>query len=135
MGSQKGQLFLVAVVFMIGVVFAVQQSLFQYSTIEMAQAFASRHVNLYGNIVDEVNATVRNTYYCNETKDSFQQRIEKLKTSFLEEHGREYSIEIVYALNCSNWFSAPPNPSPLRITISVSGEGKDARGTFDFYHL
>ncbi len=134
MGSQKGQLFLVAVVFMIGVVFAVQQSLFQYSTIEMAEAFGTRHVDLLDNMVGVVNATIRNTYYCNETKDSFQQRLEKLKTSLLEEHGREYSIEIAYSLNCSNWFNAQPNPSPLRITISVSGEGKEARGTFDFYH-
>lgn len=126
---------MVAVVFIIGVIFVVQQSLFQYSTIEMTEAFASRQVELFRNVVDEINETIRDTYYCNETRDSFQQRIEKLKTSFLEEHGREYSIEIVYALDCSYWLSSPPSPSPLRTTVSVSGQGKEARGTFDLYHL
>ncbi|MEE9323659.1 MAG: hypothetical protein V3U72_03865 [Candidatus Aenigmarchaeota archaeon] len=134
MGSKKGQLFLVAIVFMIGMIFVIQQTLFQYSSVEMSRPFVGRDVETLNNIIEAVNETIRETYYCNGTKDSFEDRISEMKISFLEEHGRAYSMDILYDLDCSNWNNLPPGPSPLEITISVISSGMDTRGTFEFYH-
>jgi hypothetical protein len=134
MGRKKGQLFLVAVVFLIGMLFVVQQALFQYSAIDMTKPFEARDAELFGNIVGMVNATINNTYYCNETKDSFASRIEKIKMSFLEEHGREYSIEIAYVLNCTGWLASPPSPAPLSLDVSITSQGRNTRGSFKLYH-
>ncbi len=130
----KGQLFMVAIVFLIGMVFVVQQALFTYSSIDVSQPFNARGGGLFRDMVGIVNQTIKDTYYCNETRDSFQDRLDDIKTLFLAEHGREYSIEFTYSLNCSAWSNAQPSPSPLRITISVTSRGSDTRGTFDFYH-
>jgi hypothetical protein len=135
MGSKKGQLFLVAIVFMIGMVFVVQQALFQYSSLQMSQPFEKKEPELLSNMVDVVNYTIRQSQYCNETKDSFQARMESVRNSMISEQGREYSVEMVYDLDCSKWQNSSPNPAPLRITISVSGQGRDMRGTYFFYHF
>lgn len=134
MGSKKGQLFLVAIVFMVGMIFVVQQALFQYSTIKMSEPFERKDAGLFNGMVEVVNKTIRETYNCNETKDSFEDKMEELKISLLEEHGRIYSIEIIYDLNCSNWNNIPPDPGPLKIMISVASLGSDTRGNFEFYH-
>lgn len=132
MGARKGQLFLVSIVFLIGMIFIVQQALFQYSTIEMSKPFANRDAELFGNIVGVVNRTIAETYYCNETKDSFGIRMEDIKTSFLEEHGREYSIAIDYDLNCTRWLST--SSPPLWLSVSLTSQGRNTRGTFNMYH-
>jgi hypothetical protein len=134
MGKKKGQLFLVAIVFLVGMIFIVQQALFQYSEVDITEPFMAMDVRIFNNILSGLNQTIRETYYCNETKDSFENRLEDLKTSFQEEYGRTYSIEMLYALNCSNWGKTPPN-NPLTITIAVSGQGRDTRGTYTFYHI
>jgi len=133
MGKKKGQLFLVAIVFLVGMIFIVQQALFQYSEIDITEPFRTMDVQIFNNILSALNQTIRETYYCNETKDSFQNRLDDLKTSFQEEYGLTYSIEMLYALNCSNWNSQ--SSSPLTITIAVSGQGRDTRGTYSFYHI
>ena len=135
MSARKGQLFLVSIVFLIGMIFIVQQALFQYSTIEMSKPFANRDAELFGNIVGVVNRTIAEAYYCNETKDSFGMRMEDIKTSFLEEHGREYSIEINYDLNCTRWLAAPPSSPPLWLSVSLTSQGRNTRGTFNMYHV
>ncbi|UCC91396.1 MAG: hypothetical protein JSV39_03730 [Candidatus Aenigmatarchaeota archaeon] len=134
MGSKKGQLFLIAIVFLIGLIFVIQQALFQYTSIEMSEPFEERGAEIFGNIIEVVNKTIRETHSCNETKDSFENNMEEIKISFLKEHGKAYSIEISYDLDCSKWNNAPPNPGPLKITLSVTGMNKDTRGTYEFYH-
>lgn len=135
MNSKKGQLFLIAIVFLIGMIFVVQQSLFQYSSVEMSKPFEIRDIDLFINVVNMVNETIKETYNCNETKDSFENRVEDMKTYLIEEQGRVYSFEIVYDLNCTQWLNTPPDPAPLLMTISVSSLGRDTRGTYEFYHM
>lgn len=134
MSRKKGQLFIVAIVFLIGMIFTVQQALFQYSSIDMAKPFQARDSELFDNIIGMVNGTISETHYCNETKDSFALRIEKIKSSFLEEHGREYSIEIAYKLDCARWLAASP-PAPLSLDVSITSQGRNTRGAFELYHI
>jgi hypothetical protein len=132
--ARKGQMFIVSVVFLIGMIFVVQQALFNYSSIDMASPYSVRDEEIFANILGVVNRTMAETHFCNETKDGFSMRMERLKASLLEEFGREYTIEIAYQLNCSAWDNAPPQPAPLSLTLSVGGQGRDTRGNFVFYH-
>ena len=136
MGSKRGQLFLIAIVFMIGMIFVIQQALFQYSSIEMSEPFERNDIEIFNSMVEAVNKTITETHSCNETKDSFKDRMEEMKVSLLDEHGRgAYSIEINYDLDCLKWNNLPPNPGPLKITISIASLGRDTRGTYEFYHM
>lgn len=134
MGSKKGQLFLVAVVFLIGVVFIVQQSLFQYSSVDLTRSFRDDSRDIAVSVVDLINETVKETPTCEGTKESFRNRMEEIKTSLFEETGLAYSINLEYDLDCLNWDSPPPGPAPLSVTMSVTGPGSDNSGNFDFYH-
>ncbi len=135
MGSRrKGQLFIVSVVFMIGMVFVVQQALFNYSSVDMSEPFGARDAGVFQNVLRVVNGTMSGSYYCNETTDSFKARMDELKASFLEEHGREYSIEILYTLDCARWENAPPAPAPFNVSIVVTSRDRDTRGAFNLYH-
>jgi hypothetical protein len=134
MGPKKGQMFIVSVIFLIGMVFVVQQALFSYSEIDMSSPFEIRDGEVFGNMADVVNKTITGSYSCNGTKDSFNERMEKLKASFLEEYGREYAVEILYTLDCSRWSNAPPDPAPLALSLDISRQGRDTRGTFQLYH-
>ncbi len=135
MGSKKGQLFLVAIVFLIGIIYVVQQSLFNYTSVEMSEPFENTDIVLFENIVNLVNETIRDTPSCNETKDSFEGKMSDLKLSLLREHGRAYSIDIVYEIDCFRWKNTPPSPAPLRMSVTVTGPGRDIRGTYEFYHV
>lgn len=134
MALKKGQMFIISIVFFIGMIFVVQQALFNYSAVDMSSAFEIHDAEVFDSILGIVDKTITESYYCNETKDSFQERMEKLKASFLEEHGKEYSIEILYTLDCSNWDNFPPNPAPLSLGLSLSRQGRDTRGNFQLYH-
>jgi len=134
MGPKKGQMFIVSVIFLIGMVFVVQQALFSYSEIDMSSPFEIRDGEVFGNMADVVNKTITGSYSCNGTKDSFNERMEKLKASFLEEYGREYAVEILYTLDCSRWSNAPPDPAPLALSLDISRQGRDTRGTLQMYH-
>ena len=134
MGSKKGQLFLVAIVFLIGVIFIIQQALFQYSSLEMAKPFKTKDIDLFMDTLRVINETIKNTYYCNETKDSFEDRMEELRTSLLQERRIGRSIDIVYELNCSNWDNVPPDESPLKVMLRITGPGRETSGNFEFYH-
>jgi hypothetical protein len=134
MSRRKGQLFVVSVVFLVGMIFVVQQVLFNYSAVDMSSAFEIYDTEVFSNIYSVINKTAVETYYCNETKDSLAQNLETLKASFLEEYGKEYSIEILYVLNCSRWNNVLPAPAPLSLTLSVNGQSRDTRGTFQLYH-
>jgi hypothetical protein len=101
----------------------------------MSSAFEIYDTEVFSNIYSVINKTAVETYYCNETKDSLAQNLETLKASFLEEYGKEYSIEILYVLNCSRWNSVAPAPAPLSLTLSVNGQSRDTRGTFSVYHV
>ena len=133
--SRKGQLFIVAIVFLIGMIFIVQQLLFSYSNVDMSSSLEMRDAEIYDNILNAINKTLAESIYCNETDDSFKEKMERLKASFLEEHGREYSIEINYAINCSGWNNAPPSPAPLTFGLSIGRQGRDTRGNFQLYHI
>lgn len=135
MGSEKGQLFMVSIIFLIGMIFIVQQNLFQYTNIEMSEPFQEKDIIILENVAKAINRTISETQYCNATEDNFASRMEELKRILLREYGRYYNIEMAYELDCSEWYSKPGGTAPLKVTISVSGLERDTRGTFDFYHL
>lgn len=135
MASKKGQLFLVSVVFLIVMIFVIQQSLFSYGYIDPSEAYDSRVVDILADLIEEVNLTIRNADVCSGTKDSFEENMRDMKSSLLQEFGRAYSIEMIYELNCSFWPNPPPQDPPLFMTLSVTGPGKDARATYGFYHV
>ncbi len=134
MGSKKGQLFIVGIIFLLSLIFAVQQALFQYSEINISEPFKIRDAEILSDIIQVVNQTIRDTHSCDQTKDNFENRVEELRNSFLDEYGRTYSSEISYVLECANWDNTHLQAPPLTMTISISGSGKDTRGTFNFYH-
>ena len=135
MGRKKGQLFFVAIVFMIGLIFIIQHALFQYTSMDMSEPFENTDYHLVRDTINSINTTLIETQNCNETKDNFAERMEEFKLLLERSNFRGiYGISVIYDLKCDNWKNTPPEPAPLDLTVSVTGMGKETSGNFEMYH-
>jgi len=136
MASKKGQLFLVAIIFLLGMIFAIQQALFQYTALDISEPLHSDETYLIRNIVNLVNRTIKDTYYCNDTVGSFEDEAKRIKKMLQDVQGSGiYSFDMAYDIDCSKWFNSPPDDPPLVLAISVTGFGRETGGRFSMYHM
>ncbi|NIO23008.1 MAG: hypothetical protein GTN38_03210 [Candidatus Aenigmarchaeota archaeon] len=131
----KGQMFVVAMVFLVGLIFVVQQVLFQYTLIDISEPMRLSDTHTIRSLTEDVNRTIKASMQCNGSDDSFETYLEELDSVIKkEETGRIYVIYISRSLNCEFWGNSPPAENPLNISIRITGLGKDTTGSFKFYH-
>jgi hypothetical protein len=131
----KGQMFVVAMVFLVGLIFIAQQVMFQYASIDISEPAGTNDVHVIRSLKDMINQTIKTTRECNESEDSFERYLEELEYMLEgEETGRFYIISLTKSLDCEFWENTPPSENPLNITIRVTGTGKDTTGSFKLYH-
>ena len=128
--AKKAQMFIVTALFMIGLVFTVQQLIFQYTALDLSTPFRENSIYLLRNTKDVINATIRNTPDC----EDFRENIRELK-DFLDKrvpYGG-YSLAIDYKLNCTKWTNTYPQPSPLNVTLQIVGKTSETGSRVYFY--
>lgn len=131
----KAQMFLVSFVFAVGLIFVIQQSLFQYTDIDISEPANINEFSLMQSALDAVNRTLVRTYQCESGKDSFRERMEELKNFFARESIRKlYSLSLEYDLDCSKWENVYPAENPVNLTIRLNGPQIKASGTYTMYH-
>ena len=118
-------MFLVSFVFAVGLIFVIQQSLFQYTDIDISEPS-----------LEVINRTIINTDSCDSGKESFTKKMEELKTFFGRETIRKlYQLEVLYQLDCTFWENSRPAESPLNLTIRLNGPKIKSYGSFALYHI
>lgn len=132
----KGQLFLVSFVFAVGLIFLIQQSLFQYTDIDVSEPEKGNEFFILKSTLNSINETLLSTDVCDGSKESFRERIGESITFFEKESRREFfTTQIDFDLDCNNWENTPPATPPLDLRIKLIGPGVKASGTFQMYHL
>ncbi|NIO19283.1 MAG: hypothetical protein GTN76_00675 [Candidatus Aenigmarchaeota archaeon] len=132
----KGQMFVVAIVFLVGLIFIIQQILFQYTFMDISDPLRTSDAHIVRSITKDINQTIKTTLECNETDDSFKRYLEELDSMLKkEETGKIYVIYISKSLECNFWNNMPPAEAPLNISVRVTGLGKDTTGSFKLYHI
>ena len=132
----KGQMFLVSFVFAVGLIFLIQQSLFQYTDLDVSEPEKGNEFFILKSPLDSINETLLKTNVCEGSKESFRDRIGESIGFFEKESQREFfTTDIGYDLDCNNWDNVPPSTPPLELRIKLIGPGVKASGTFNMYHL
>jgi hypothetical protein len=132
-GKRKGQMFIVTMVFLAGLIFSVQQLLFSYSALDLSSPFRENEVYILYNVKGMINQTIKQTANCNE----FLGKMEGLK-SFLDSSSPRggYITTITYRADCSYWNYAPPQSPPLNVSIKIAGRGgSETYTTMQMYHV
>jgi len=128
---KKAQMFIITTIFLIGLVFSVQQLMFQYTALDLSAPFRENNIYLLQNTKNIINNTIRTTPYC----PDFMTKMRELK-DFLDKRIPRggYSLSIGYRLNCTYWNNSPPNPPPLNLTIYIIGKNVETSSGVDLYH-
>ena len=127
---KKAQMFIITALFLIGLVFSVQQLVFQYTALDLSSAFRENSIYLLRNTRDAVNRTMAGTPDCAD----FEVNMRELK-DFLDMSVPRggYSLSVSYRLNCTYWGNSPPQPAPLNLTVQIVGKGSDTSSTTCLY--
>ena len=110
-------MFIIAIVFLAGMLSVVQTSLFAYSVMDISQSMKGNDIFMFENVKDVINDTITSTSDCLELRE----RLDELKV-FLEEPKKffEYGIKFHALLDCNNWTNSPPAGPPIRGTVEIS---------------
>lgn len=115
----KGQMFIITMVFLVGLIFAVQNSLSQYSFSDLAQVFEKNDLYLLESIKNSFNETLSSSKSCEELDINLQEL-----EAFLEEKiVAGIIINIDYLLVCDQ---------ELTLAIHLKSIGAETTETITF---
>lgn len=128
--ARKAQMFVVTMIFLIGLIFSVNSLFFQYTALDLSTPFRENTVYLLQNTKGIINNTIKTTPNCTD----FTTKMKELK-DFLDRRIPRggYSLSLSYKVNCTNWDSAT-NP-PLNLTIQIVGKNADTSAMVFMYHV
>jgi hypothetical protein len=115
-------MFIVTMVFLIALIFSVQQLLFQYSAIDLSDSPKVRDSYMIQNIRDALQSGLDSSDDCFEARAN----IEELKDLTSQGLQSGYSIVMIGELDCS---SSGAWPSPPELTLLITLTAGDARET------
>lgn len=118
MARFRGQMFIVTVVFLVGLVFVVQQVLLQYSYVDMPAEFQQTDYHLMKSVEDVLKEAVTSADICSDAEKNLEEAF-----MFLGEQTISgYSVNVEYSVNCSNWGNEFPEPGPVNARITIMSE-------------
>lgn len=126
--SRKGQVFIVTMVFLIALIFTVQQLLFQYSAVDLSAPPQSPDTYFMKNMESAFKGALDSSTECGEARKN----IEELKETIIQDAREGYIISIDGGLDCpgGGW----PSPPELELTVTTRGETSETRSSMEFYH-
>ncbi|MCJ7816310.1 MAG: hypothetical protein MUP55_00495 [Candidatus Aenigmarchaeota archaeon] len=129
--AKKAQMFIITTLFLIGLIFSVQQLMFQYTALDLSAPFRENNIYLLQNTKNIINNTIRTTPDC----PDFMTKMKELK-DFLDKRIPRggYSLSLGYRLNCTYWDNSPPQTAPLNLTIQIVGKNVETSSRVYLYH-
>lgn len=130
-GKKKAQMFIITTLFLIGLIFSVQQMIFQYTAIDLSSTFRENNIYLLQNTKNIINKTIRSAPDCQDFRTNMKE-LNDFLNSRIPLGG--YSLSLSYQLDCSNWGNSLPNPAPLNLTLQIIGKNVDTSARMNLYH-
>jgi hypothetical protein len=127
----KGQMFVLTMIFLMGMVFVVQQVLFTYSSVDLVAGLEKDDYYFMKGLREAAEQTVITTSDCANVSRNLNE-FEGFFRSQVMESG--FVVSADHELECGNWDNLPPDPPPVVITLYVKGKGFDSSTTLDLYH-
>ena len=114
----KGQMFIVTMVFLVGLIFAVQQLLFQYSYLDLPGDFIRTDTMIASDIEILLEKSITSSPTCAIAIERLDRTINAIANSDIT----GFLIETDYDVDCDNWDNYPPAQSPINLTIRISSD-------------
>jgi hypothetical protein len=130
MSMRKGQMFVVTAVFLTGLLFAVQQALLVYSSLDLSEPFRVKEHMMVRDAINSINETILKAQDCSVFDRNLKELFAALRDEFTSEG---YLLELGYSIDCDSWSNTGP-PAPLTVSIGFVGT-YNARGILRFYHV
>ena len=127
----KGQMFVLTMIFLMGMVFVVQQILFTYSSVDLAAGMENDDYYFMKGLRDAAEQTVITTSDCANVSRNLNEFEGFFRSHVMESN---FVVSADHELNCGNWDNLPPAPPPVVMTVYVKGKGFDSAARFDLYH-
>lgn len=127
---KKGQMFIVTMVFLTGLIFSVQQIMFHYSYLDVSKPFQRTDFYLLKNVEDIFGQTISSSTTCPEALSN----LEELHHYLYREDLGGYALELTYNgqkapnLNCSAW----PAGTVLELGVRIIGPESESTQTYTF---
>ncbi|RLI96698.1 MAG: hypothetical protein DRO99_04020 [Candidatus Aenigmatarchaeota archaeon] len=113
----KGQMFIVTIVFLVGLIFSVQQILFQYSYLDVPASYQKYDYYLTMDVREMIIDTITASPSCEEARH----RIDDVLLFMNKQATRGYSVKIDARFNCSRWYNKPGEQAPVNVSIIITG--------------
>ena len=123
-------MFIVTTIFLAGLVFAVQQIMFKYVSVDPKTGFSFDDYGIIKGVRDASNMSLASSADCAE----LEQRMASLK-AFLERRSSAvgYSLNLDYRIDCTRFGNSPQSPAPLNVTVRVISSRTDSSSGFLLY--
>jgi hypothetical protein len=129
MASKKGQMFIVTMVFLIALIFSVQQILLYYNVMDLSSPPQTTDAYMMENIGSIFQTALDSSNSCEEARMNVME-LENLITKSIR---GGYSIDILGDIECSPAGEWPPPPE-LTILVTVTGETSETKAEFELYY-
>jgi len=126
----KGQMFILTIVFLVGLIFSVQSLLLSYSYIDLSQGPQTSDSNIIMVISEAIRETIETTDFCSDAQGNLNELNTHIVTGMLS----LYDIDISYSINCGRWDNPYPDPPPVEADVRIVGEATDTEAGLVFYH-
>ena len=120
-------MFIVTLVFIIGMIFAIQQNLAQYSRVEIGKYFEGDDFILLTNIRASINETVKASESCGELKRNIDEVVMYLEGK----NPLGYFVDIKTEIDCDKWGSR--NDPCLSVYVFVMGRDINSEGEYYYF--
>ena len=125
-------MFIVTMVFLAGVIFTVQQLLFQYSAIDLSQALQKTDYYVLLNAKNVIQKSI----VASDCDEAYR-NLREVRDFLLERPLKGFGFSFLFNgepypnLNCTNWDTSRP---VLRLWANIIGSGTDTTAEYDMYN-
>jgi hypothetical protein len=125
---KTGQMFIVTMVFLIAMIFSVQQLLIRYTAIDLTTPPQTTDAYLVENIKIAFQSSMDSSNFCSDARKN----VREMKNIITKNIKSGYSIDISGELNCTesgDW----PGPPELTLYLTLIGPSSETKATFELY--
>jgi hypothetical protein len=126
----RGQMFILTMVFLVGLIFSVQTLLLSYSYVDLSRVTQDSDANVMRVLVAAIQDTVEETESCSDVSGNLKELNVAIGTGMLATH----DIEISYNISCGRWQNQYPALPPVETDMRITGERTETEARFSFYH-
>jgi hypothetical protein len=127
----KGQMFILTVIFLVGLIYVVQQNLSGYAVLDLSEPFEDNSYYIFKYVKDAFSDTTATTRTCFEAEANLNELVNYISRKILF---GGFTLDLRHNLDCARWDNTDPAQAPLNLTIRIIGKHSEVYAAIPIYH-